>query len=142
MIYDRAVSWSAPELLDIINGYSDVVVMLLAGHEHGLYLLQTAIHRDQEYEYRSVSHEINNPLYYKTPGPLHFLVPAIVECVPQEGGGSGKRADGRCGENAAATIQVFSNRLEVRGVGKISRVPHIVLQFNSDEMLRSSESGH
>ena len=134
MIYDRAVSWNAPELLKIVNDYNDVVVMVIAGHEHGLFLFGNKIYSVNNSKHSQL--EINNPLpvYFKVPSPLHFLVPAIVECIPKEGGEGRERADGRPGENAAATIHVFSDRLEIRGIGPISRVPYIVLQLSREQI--------
>lgn len=50
--------------------------------------------------------------------PLHLVVPAVLE-APTD----------RDGVNAAATVAVFADRLEVRGVGTQPRVPHIVLHL-------------
>lgn len=50
--------------------------------------------------------------------PLHLVVPAVLE-APTD----------REGANAAATVAVFADRLEVRGVGARPRVPHIVLHL-------------
>ena len=50
--------------------------------------------------------------------PLHLVVPAVLE-APMD----------REGVNAAATVAVFADRLEVRGVGARPRVPHIILHL-------------